>query len=98
MARNACAIWPLDRMPDAHWKSSGWNRWCGRLSTRVTATGAWRSARTANSPAKPPPRITTRRGAMWSSTDGSAAGGEAGEQSHPAVDEQGRADHVVQQV
>src|ERR1700733_14581427 len=53
-------------MPVAHWYSSGWNKWCWARSTRVTATGARRSARAANSPAKPPPTITTRRGPAWS--------------------------------
>src|SRR5690349_7943421 len=43
----------------ATWYSSGWNRWWLRRSTRVTRTGALRSARAAARPAKPPPRITT---------------------------------------
>ena len=56
----------IDRIPVEHWYSSGWNRWCGRLSMRVTWTGARRSTRAANSPAKPPPMITTRRWLSWS--------------------------------
>src|SRR5215469_13431101 len=48
-------------MPVAHWYSSGGNRWCSARSSRVTWTGALRSARAANKPASPPPTITTRR-------------------------------------
>src|SRR5262249_28219341 len=57
---------PSDRIPVAHWYSNGWNRWCSARSSRVTSTGARRSARAANRPAKPPPMITTRRRLSWS--------------------------------
>src|SRR5215468_6641298 len=66
MPRNGAAIFPSDRMPVAHWYSSGWNRWCSARSSRVTSTGARRSPRAANRPAKPPPMITTRRRLSWS--------------------------------
>src|SRR5262249_19694920 len=66
MARNGAAIFPSDRIPVAHWYSKGWNRWCSARSSRVTSTGARRSARAANRPAKPPPMITTRRRPSWS--------------------------------
>src|SRR5262252_5866860 len=66
MPRSGAAIFPSDRMPVAHWYSSGWNRWCSARSIRVTWTGARRSALAANSPAKPPPMITTRRWLPWS--------------------------------
>src|SRR5271166_2554514 len=65
-SRSGTAIFPSDKIPVEHWYSSGWNRWCGRLSMRVTRTGARRSTRAANSPAKPPPMITTRRWPSWS--------------------------------
>src|SRR4249920_10864 len=60
-SRSGTAIFPSDRIPVEHWYSRGWNRWCGRLSMRVTRTGARRSILAANSPANPPPMITTRR-------------------------------------
>ena len=65
-SRSGTAILPSDKIPVEHWYSRGWNRWCGRLSMRVTRTGARRSIRAANSPANPPPMITTRRWLSWS--------------------------------
>ena len=67
-SRSGTAIFPSDKIPVEHWYSRGWNRWCGRLSMRVTRTGARRSTLAANSPANPPPMITTRRwlsGRSW---------------------------------
>ena len=65
-SRSGTAIFPSDKIPVEHWYSRGWNRWCGRLSMRVTRTGARRSTLAANSPANPPPMITTRRWLSWS--------------------------------
>src|SRR5262249_30143565 len=65
-SRNGVAIFPSDRIPVEHWYSKGWNRWCSARSSSVTSSGARRSARAANRPAKPPPMITTRRRLSWS--------------------------------
>src|SRR5215469_150385 len=66
-SRSGEVIFPSDKIPVAHWNSSGWNRWCAARSISVTLTGARRNCLAANSPAKPPPMITTRRGLAWSS-------------------------------
>jgi hypothetical protein len=47
--RSGAAILPSDKIPVAHWYSSGWNTWCCARSIKVTAT----SDRAANGPRIP---------------------------------------------